>query len=225
MPSHSLKLHWLLPVTLLLGCPKDEGNGTGGSESSSGSTGDTAATMTSGVTVTTTMTTMDSMSASMTTMDTMTTMSTTDMTTADSSGTTDNPTGSESGSDSGSSGSDSGSSGSESSTGTVVPGTYPPCDFSDPENPTCADENDTCWQYMPENDMDTFHAWCAPACEMFMPDNCPATESGDAVVECSMLPGNPCALNCGGGETCPDGMECYDVPNFPISRCVWNIPQ
>ena len=216
-----MKLHWLVPVTLLLGCPADNGGGTGGSDSSSSSTGDSATTMTT-ITSATTMTTMESMTGTVSaTTDTATTAMTTDMTTADSSGTTDATTTDATTTDATTTGTDSGSS----TTGPVVPGTYPPCDFSDPENPTCESMDDTCWQYPPESDMDTFHAWCAPACEMFMPDNCPAIESGDAVVECSMLPGNPCALNCGMGETCPDGMECYDVPNFPISRCVWNIPQ
>lgn len=46
---------------------------------------------------------------------------------------------------------------------------------------------------------------CASVCDCFAP---PAT--GDAVVVCApiLADGNACILDCGGGQTCPDGMGC-----------------
>ena len=51
------------------------------------------------------------------------------------------------------------------------------------------------------------------ACDCFAP---PAT--GDAVVTCAAVlqgGGTACVLSCGGGETCPDGMECLS------GTCFW----
>lgn len=47
---------------------------------------------------------------------------------------------------------------------------------------------------------------CEDECDCFAP---PAT--GDALVQCAPVLGNggkACVLNCGGGQTCPDGMAC-----------------
>jgi hypothetical protein len=50
----------------------------------------------------------------------------------------------------------------------------------------------------------------------------PAPETGDAPVLCAPLISGQgiktCHLNCAGGQTCPDGMSCYDVDGI----CVWN---
>src|SRR5262245_38173791 len=192
MTSRSLKLHLLLPMVVILGCPSDDGGASGGSESSSGSSGDMTTTMTSVTTVTTTMTTMDSMSMSATTD--MTTTMTTDMTTADSSGTTDATTTDATTTDA-TTGTDSGSSGGSTTTGGgVVP--YGPCTFSDGQDPTCDVMDEECNQLDP-NPMGMDGApnpsWCAIPC--MSDDDCVAPASGDAVAECSMF-FQHCALNC-----------------------------
>ncbi len=55
---------------------------------------------------------------------------------------------------------------------------------------------------------DVCECWAAPA-------------TGNAAVECiALVDGDPkktCVLDCSGGETCPDGMQCLDT----LSICVW----
>jgi hypothetical protein len=54
---------------------------------------------------------------------------------------------------------------------------------------------------------------CAADCEQA--SDCPAPESGDAQPACS---GDPpgCVLECAGGESCPDDMECAAT-----GSCMW----
>jgi hypothetical protein len=61
---------------------------------------------------------------------------------------------------------------------------------------------------------------CAKRCDDVC-DCWAAPGTGDAGVACvSLVEGDPnktCVLDCSGGETCPDGMECLDS----LSICVW----
>lgn len=56
-----------------------------------------------------------------------------------------------------------------------------------------------------------FSAFCTESCSA--DGDCSTPSTGDATVECRTIGGGGggssfCDLNCGGGETCPDGMDC-----------------
>jgi len=59
------------------------------------------------------------------------------------------------------------------------------------------------------------HSLCTPFCN---PDPCPIPATGTAVPLCDTT-ANPstCTLDCSAGQTCPDGMECFD------DRCYWRV--
>ena len=53
---------------------------------------------------------------------------------------------------------------------------------------------------------------------------CPQPTSGNATLVCLGLQPPACTLLCDNGETCPDGMDCYQVDlsqNFSTSVCAW----
>lgn len=60
-------------------------------------------------------------------------------------------------------------------------------------------------------------SWCSHDCDT--PDDCEAPLTGDAEVVCAGPAGHSCALDCGDGQTCPDGMSCTEL--FNVVRCVW----
>ncbi len=204
-----------------LACGSTVDNGPATDASSSGS--ETGSSDSVGVTLstTTTMTTGDSMSAtSSVTMTTDPTDSDTTVATdtdpsattgVDTSAgteatdptepTTTDPSGSTTGSDS------------ATTTGGVVDVDYGPCDFSDPENPTCP-EGEIC--LFVNNGPFAGSHWCAVPCDGGNADGCPASPNDTAFVECSGLGG--CALDCGDGD-CPEGMECHPIGSG--DRCVW----
>ncbi len=65
--------------------------------------------------------------------------------------------------------------------------------------------------------------FCSADCGGGDPATCGEPGSGDAAASCITVSGNAvCALDCSGGQTCPDGMSC--VPeidqNGPITICL-----
>lgn len=219
-----MKLHWLATLGLTLAlpaCPSSE-SGDGGTGTGS-SSGDPVTTDMS-VTISTTQTSMSATDATMTSVTTDPTTTTDEPTTTDpdtsattapetttdaTDGTTDPTT------ETGSTGPDE-----SSSTGDGVV-TYPPCDFDGDPAGECAGKGESCALIPAMNPNDPDRHWCAIPCEMGDPSGCPEPSSGDATVECSGLPGAPCALSCADGETCPDGMVCFDAMINNVMRCVW----
>lgn len=210
----------ILGSSFALACgPSASEDPTSGSSGSSGSTGDSAtATATATVTVTDTMSTASASDTMPTTSDTTPTTTDTTPTTTDAdttagtdATTTDATTGDTTGT---------GDSGSSTDPGTTTGGEvvdYGPCDFTDPENPTCP-EGQIC--QVTFGGMDGDH-WCGVPC-MDSIDDCPASPNDSAIVECSGL--GLCALDCGadGELACPDGMECVEFGSG--TRCVWPAP-
>jgi len=180
----------LVCAAVLMGCGDDEPADEGDSGSSSTGADDDSTATLTSTTVSTSATT------SMTTTD-----ATTDVTT-ESSGTTEPG-------DSSSEGTETGADSSGTDTGGNVDA-YGPCDLeNDPQCPMdqeCID--------VPQ----TMIMWCAAACESA--DECPTPATGDAEVVCAGPNGNQCALDCSGGATCPDDMECVVIVQN-IERCVW----
>jgi hypothetical protein len=92
---------------------------------------------------------------------------------------------------------------------------YGPCDFTDPENPTCP-EGQIC-QVTGDGDH-----WCGVPC-MDSIDGCPGSPNDIAVVECSGL--GLCALDCNTLEDpldCPGDSFCVEFGSG--TRCVWPAP-
>lgn len=209
-----------LPVTTLFvllsaACGSTVSDDPSSGSSSSGETTDSDSDVSVTITASTTMTTMDSMSATGTTMTTDPT-STTDPTTeteTDPTTTTDPDT---SATDTDATSTDpSDTSGSSTDPGTSTGGgavEYGPCDFADPENPTCPGEQ-ICI-VVEFGEFAGYH-WCGIPCEGDA-DGCPENPDGKAVVECSGL--GACALDCQDAE-CPDGMECNPIGSG--DRCAW----
>jgi hypothetical protein len=99
--------------------------------------------------------------------------------------------------------------------------TYGPCDLDAEPDMQCLEKGESCAAIPGVNPNDPDRHWCAIPCENGEPDNCPEPTSGNATVECSGLQGAPCALSCANGETCPDGMVCFDAMINNVMRCVW----
>lgn len=88
---------------------------------------------------------------------------------------------------------------------------YPPC--MPDADPVCPEPYDHCYGFFPDG-----YSACSQMC---MDDaECPQPQSGDAPAVCAGPGGDECVLDCGGGATCPDGMECVDVA-MGIMRCAW----
>jgi hypothetical protein len=188
------RLSWILGVGLVASACGDDGE-VGGSGSSSGTEG----------------TTMGSTSMQPTTMqpttDAMTGEATStgpDETTAavDSSGTAGE-------SESGSTGPS--ATGSSSGEPPEDPA-YPPC--MPDADPVCPEPYDHCYEYFPPG-----YSACSQTCQQ--DDDCPQAQSGDAVVTCAGIDGDECVLDCADDATCPDGMECVEIPGSPFLRCAW----
>lgn len=91
---------------------------------------------------------------------------------------------------------------------------------SDPTYPACdADTPTMCPRGFDECIPVQAGGWCTVHCED--PSTCPVPVSGTAEVVCAGPSGNQCALDCGGGKTCPDGMGCTHIQGT-IYRCVWS---
>jgi len=110
-----------------------------------------------------------------------------------------------------SSGGSSGSSGSSSSGGEEP--LYPPCMLD--EDPVCTLPYEDCYDALaPE-----YTACTLPCME---DDDCPQPTSGDAPAVCAGQNGDQCVIDCAGGATCPDGMECQMAgPAGMFERCLW----
>ena len=190
-------MSWILSLGLLATACGDDGPVADGGSGTEGTTGTTGATT---MPTTTTPATTEPMTSGMTTVgpdDTSTTAP------ADSSG------GSSEGSTSGSTGPAEGSS----SSGAPMDPAYPPC--TPDADPVCPDPYDHCYSgLMPGSG----HSVCSVMC---MDDaECPLPDGGDAVAACAGPMMNECVLDCGGGATCPDGMECVEIV-MGIERCAW----
>lgn len=104
--------------------------------------------------------------------------------------------------------------GSSESTGGGEP-SYPPCmPMSDPE---CPRPYMACYEFAGPD-----HSVCTAPCGDA--GDCPDATSGDAEVVCAGQSGDQCLLDCSGGATCPDGMECVDVAGGMFFRCAWPNP-
>jgi hypothetical protein len=108
-----------------------------------------------------------------------------------------------------------------SSSGEPVTPTYGPCDLDAEPDMQCLEKGESCAEIPSVNPNDPVHHWCSILCDKGDPSGCPEPTSGDATIECSGLPGAPCALSCADGETCPDGMICLDAMINGVFRCVW----
>ncbi len=77
----------------------------------------------------------------------------------------------------------------------------------------CRDEEPFCDAY-PDPDFPDLYV-CTSSCSE--EDQCPVPTTGDATVVCR---GNPagCVLECGEGQTCPDGMQCA-----PTGTCMQKV--
>ncbi len=80
-------------------------------------------------------------------------------------------------------------------------------------DPVCPPPYDMCYDFAPG------YSVCTSPC---MDDtDCPVPATGDATVVCAGPVGDQCLLDCSGGETCPDGMDCVDVAGGMFVRCLW----
>ena len=119
--------------------------------------------------------------------------------------------------------------------------TYPPCEapggttggttttggFSE-----CPPEYNACYEF-PFGGGNPTHNKCTILCDS--PDECIEPSSGNAPVDCAGPPGSEtCVLDCtpgagggttttGGEITCPDGMVCVDIGFMGFSRCLWEL--
>lgn len=196
--KHSMS--WILSLGFFAIACGDDGAVADGGSGTEGTTGTTGATT---MPTTTTPATTEPMTSGMTTVgpdDTSTTAP------ADSSG------GSSEGSTSGSTGPAEGSS---SSGAPPMDPAYPPC--TPDADPVCSDPYDHCYSgLMPGSGYSVCSVMCMDDAE------CPLPETGDAVAVCAGPMGNECVLDCGGGATCPDGMECVEIV-MGIERCAWPV--
>ncbi|MEX1362844.1 MAG: hypothetical protein AB1Z98_06950 [Nannocystaceae bacterium] len=114
-------------------------------------------------------------------------------------------------SDSGTTAASNGSTGSTGDTGEPEP-LYPPCDFE--MDPVCTKPYMDCYEFAaPE-----FSA-CTSPCEV--DEDCPQPLTGDAPAVCAGQMFDQCLLDCAGGATCPDGMECVPIAGGMFNRCLW----
>lgn len=112
-----------------------------------------------------------------------------------------------------SSGTAGGSSGTEgSSSGAPEDPAYPPC--MPDADPMCPEPYDQCYAYFPEG-----YSACTQMCRD--DTDCPQPASGDAPAICAGINGDECVLDCANDATCPDGMECVDIPGSAFQRCGW----
>lgn len=210
MKTYGLLLPLLIGSAVACGPAASDGT-TDGSSSTGDTTGDSdpSVSVTMPMTMTTDMTVTGMTATDPTTETTAPTTDTTETTVdpdTSATGTTDPETTTEAPESSGTE-----TTSAETTTG-GEPGFYGPCDFSDPENPTCPGD-ETCLVV----DFGEFAGqhWCGLPCEDDATD-CPESPNGDALVECSGL--GLCALDCEDTE-CPEGMECNPIGSG--DRCVW----
>lgn len=90
---------------------------------------------------------------------------------------------------------------------------YPPCMLG--ENPECVAPYDQCYDSAaPE------FTGCTLSC--VDDGDCPQPVSGDVQATCGGQGNDECMLDCSGGATCPDGMECVATgPGGMSERCLW----
>jgi hypothetical protein len=90
---------------------------------------------------------------------------------------------------------------------------YPPCMLD--EDPACPRPYDECYDFLEPD-----YTVCTLPCRQ--DDECPVPASGDAQPQCAGQTNDQCVLDCSGGATCPDGMECQQVgPGGMFERCLW----
>lgn len=185
------RLSWILGVGLVASACGDDG-AVGGSGTGSGTEG----------------TTMGS-----TSMPPATTQPTTDAMTGEATSTGPDATSTGTPADSGSSESGSSGPGEGSSSGEPPEDpAYPPC--MPASDPPCPEPYDHCYEYFPPG-----YSACSQTCQQDA--DCPPAQSGDALVTCAGIDGDECVLDCADGATCPDGMECVEIPGSPFLRCAW----
>ncbi|MCX4247369.1 hypothetical protein [Paraliomyxa miuraensis] len=104
-------------------------------------------------------------------------------------------------------------SGSSSSSGGENP-LYPPCVLDG--GPECTKPYEECYDSAaPEFTV------CTIPCDE--DSDCPEPSTGNAEVVCAGQGNDQCLLDCSGGATCPDGMECQQVgPGGMFNRCLWS---
>lgn len=192
-------MSWILSLGLLaIACGDDGATGDGGSGSGSGTEGTTGGTT---MPATTAPATTEPMTSGMTTVgpDDTSTTAPADSSGGSSEGTTNSSTGP--------------AEGSSSSGAPPMDPAYPPC--TPDADPVCPDPYDHCYSGLMPG---AGHSVCSVMC---MDDaECPLPDSGDAVAACAGPMGNECVLDCGGGATCPDGMDCVEIV-MGIERCAW----
>lgn len=89
---------------------------------------------------------------------------------------------------------------------------YPPCDLE--MEPACTKPYLECYEFAaPE-----FSA-CTSPCEV--DEDCAQPLTGDAPAVCAGQDFDQCVLECAGGQTCPDGMECVSIADGMFNRCLW----
>lgn len=88
---------------------------------------------------------------------------------------------------------------------------YPPC--APDMDPVCPEPYLACYDFAPG------YSACTSPCENA--GDCPVPDTGDAEVVCAGMMMNQCLLDCSGGATCPDGMECVPVAGGMFNRCLW----
>jgi hypothetical protein len=186
-----------LAVLVIASCqePNPEFDGAAAGSGSSSSTG-----MISTTTATTAMTTTGMGGTSSTSLD------------PDTAGTTMPVGGSSSGSSGGSSSGPGETTESGSSSSGGEEGLYPPCMLD--EDPVCDPPYEECYDAVAG-----FTACTLPCTE---DGDCPQPTTGDAPAVCAGAGNDQCVIDCAGGATCPDGMECQDAgPGGMFQRCLW----
>lgn len=90
---------------------------------------------------------------------------------------------------------------------------YPPCTLD--QDPVCPLPYEECYDLLVPD-----YTVCTMPCQE--DGECPVPTSGDAVPVCAGQNDDQCVLECAGGATCPDGMECQMAgPAGMFERCVW----
>lgn len=87
---------------------------------------------------------------------------------------------------------------------------YGPC-FDDSLRTICREDEAFCSTPDNPNVLVPDFSVCGATCDVA--DDCPEPESGDAPAQCIQ---EGCVLQCAGGQTCPDGMQCGEG-----SICMW----
>jgi hypothetical protein len=88
---------------------------------------------------------------------------------------------------------------------------YPPCMLDG--DPVCPRPYVECYDFLAPD-----YTVCTLPCGQ--DDQCPVPATGDAVPQCAGQGNDQCVLDCSGGATCPDRMECQQVGGM-FERCVW----